>query len=458
VQSIAANTPASNEATTPTAFYFPLVDAINPVGILSGNAAVCDFNYPTSSAISSVVTTNTINGSTVDTFTLAKGLAGAVNKIAEYYVNATAGAAYGTITFSGATAAANFTYACTEKQGNVSAVDETSGTASQTGPLLQAGALASLGASGDWIHLAAFPDAATNGLNQGTGYCAIGSGFYLDAVNVVTPSCTESRIYNSTASINPAITWPSGPNSSTASTNILAVAYESNSAGTAPSGMYVARETMWFATTTNGFVYGNCPASGNMMTGATSQGNSPPSLWDSNQDATVNNQVSAANTTGILSYLTNTALDNSSMCKFKHVNAGNDEELLRDIAGAATSSPLDTMSTTCPSPSTYGATGCYNFLTGVSGSNANLPNMTPSASNELVINTVVLGTGPMSALTSPTGATMICGYYTGMTDVSAWCSGNGHSAFVTTSGSALNWTWTNVNNTSPIASGWAIKP
>lgn len=458
VQSIAANTPASAETATPTAIYMPLVDAIYPAGILSGNSAICDFSYPATASISSVVTTNTLNGSTVDTFTLGKSLTGTNQKLSEYYVNATAGAQYLTITFGAAMAASNFTYTCTEKEGNVSAVDEASGTASEAGPYLTAGALGSLGASGDWIHLAAFPDAAPYGFNQGTGYCSIGvGGFFLDAVNGTSGSCTESMVYGSTASINPAISWPSGPNLSTASTNVLAVAYESSTSGTAPSGIYVSNETQWFNEGA-AYTYGNCPSKGNMLTATTSQWQNPGALQDSNQDATTNNNPDVGNF-GVLSYATNSALDNSSMCRWRHVGAGNDEELIRDVVGAATTSPLDTMSTACPSPSTYYATGCTNFPGTVTGSNAHQPDIQPTATNELVINAVILGTGPESALTAPTNATMICGYYTNMLDASALCSGNGHSAYVTNGANpALNFTWTNVNSTYPGAVAWAIKP
>lgn len=454
------NTPGVDQTATPTVFTGPMV----PDPVLSGNTIMCTVSWPyLSSQTLTVKTQTTFGGSTVDTFTKdleADDTSG--NSLAVFRVAATAGTQYVQFTFGTAVASSNFTYSCSQMY-NVqvsSPVDATCSATAQAGPTLSCGTWSSTPASTDLIYYATFNDAEPYGEGQGNGYCGAASGFTILIGHPTADYCTEFS--TTSGSATPSVFFPVYNGNTSNAFNQIGVAYKTSSGqGTAPSGMYIKRQFVWYQLGT-GIVYGNCPSTGNFMSGTMSQPSGTVTVNDSNQVSYAVNQPggSATDGGGQLFYSSNSTLNASAACKYDHNETNGDEIVWRDVYGVA-SSPIDGLAGACPAPSSFGGAGnpsCYNVGTNTGGSQGHLPDIAPSSTTKtMVIATVTLGTGPISALTAPSGAILDCPYFSGMTDADWDCSAEGHGHYYSTATSSLNWTWTLVSSTpTPEGTAWAI--
>jgi hypothetical protein len=108
-------------------------------------------------------------------------------------------------------------------------------------------------------------------------------------------------------------------------------------------------------------------------------------------------------------------------------------------------------------------TSCYDSTAGLataSGTStpySSAPSITPSTSGGVILALTNFGTGPATAVTSPSGAVYAYPTYTGMTDASLMTEGGGFSYLYNASTSAKSWAWTNANNAAWVASAIALE-
>jgi hypothetical protein len=483
VSAYQSNSPASENVAMPS-----IAGVFVPDAFLPGNTGICwgVWPYSASGQTPTVTTRNTLTGATVDTFTKDVQVNDTSNMSTGIFrVAATAGTQY--INWAWGTSINSqpgFVYGCTEMKGITTSSPLDGTPASASG--LSGGTLSTSAMTvtvGDIIVVATSIDTIvqnTNNQNQGVGYCAAGPGFILLTPSPVSGTCTEYQVATSTSVTPSMYETPATPNSAYGSGyvfNIVAVAYKANSSqGTAATGIHIGRQFTPVISGGSGAVdsgnitWTQCPAAGNFNSFyiSNSLSGSPETgvfkIWDSNQVAySINDPSKNASTNSgpFLLYSANQSLDNSAMCELYQAssNGSNSEMLQRDIYNVATSNFFDTMSTTCPSTSSYNATGCIGDNQPFGSTYAQSPNIQPSAAGELVLASLSNGVGPEAGLSSPSGAIYDCPYFSAMTDGGSTCYGEGHAHFYTTGSSSLNFTWTagtNATGTS-VSSAIAIK-
>jgi hypothetical protein len=479
VSAYQSNSPASENVAMPS-----IAGVFVPDPFLSGNTGICWGVWPYSGTgqTPTVTTRNTLAGATVDTFTKDIQVNDTSNmSTAMFHVAATAGTQYTNWAWgTSINSQPGFVYGCVQMNGiTTSSPVRTSANASA----LSGGTLSTTALTvtvGDIIVVATSIDTIvqnTNNQNQGVGYCAAGPGFILLTPSPVSGTCTEYQVAASTSVTPSMYEIPATPNSSYGSGyvfNIVAVAYIPNAGqGTPATGIHIGRQMTPVISGDGGNIdsgnvtWTQCPAAGNFNSFYISNqlSGTPETgifkIWDSNQVAYSINDPSknaSLNSAPFLLYSANQSLDNSAMCELYQAssNGSNSEMLQRDIYNVATSNFFDTMSTTCPSTSTYNPTGCIGDNQAFAATYAQSPNIQPSAAGELVLASLENGVGPEAGLSSPSGAIFDCPYFSNMTDAGSSCYGEGHAHFYTTGTGSLNFTWTAGTNASGGAVGSAI--
>jgi len=106
----------------------------------------------------------------------------------------------------------------------------------------------------------------------------------------------------------------------------------------------------------------------------------------------------------------------------------------------------------------FDATAGMATAVGVASPYSTAPSITPSTANGLIEAYINFGTGPATAISSPSGG--IYGYptYTGLTDASHITEGGGFAYYANASTSAKSFTWTNANSSAWNASAIHLLP
>lgn len=465
VASAGQENPGGNESVTVN--NISTVMTADPV--LSGNTVVCMATWPYAAGqTETAVTASTMGGAAVDTFTKDKEVDDTSGQsVALFHAAATAGTQYVKWTFGTALAAgANFTASCTQFRAIAAAspVDATCGVAASGPEDIDCGGLTTTVA--DIVFTAAVLD-GVNSYGQGYLYCAGGYDFSVLIPNNTVGYCTEYQTDNTPGSADPRLYVGVAPNANIgpgAHFNVIGVAYKvSSGQGTAPSGIYIARQ--WTLNTLGpGIYYANLAAQGNVETVAIANNNGATQnehVWDTNQATYAWNNADPSNAVGSLMSSSGSSLDASSAGEFDHTGSGNDEMIVRDIAGAA-SSPFDTP--TCPSPSTAnnleGATGCYDGVNQSGGLMNDSPDVSPSvATQTLTLVSVQNGNGPITGgFVTPSGAVMDCPVFAGQTDSDPFCEGNGYGHFRATATARQTYEWNTANLTNfGNSTGYVLK-
>lgn len=451
VGSYGANDATDSSATSEQDFLIP----VSPEPALSGNLGVCWATW------AGGTTAPTVTDDKSDTVVKVNEVDDASNlDVALWSIALSSGARLVKFHFSSALASgAVFVATCSQFNNASTTTDGTCGAATiTTGPNLTCGSMTTTAA--DIIYVVASIDTGNGPISSGTGMgpCREGQGHTILIPHNVTGYCSEYTVTAGSGSPNPGIyfgEWASGANGTTTNQyNIIGAAFKIAAGGTAPSGMRIARE--WQPAQGAVTNYFNCPSTGNFMSGVISNSSAVYTIKDSNQVTWSTNAFQ-----GRLNYSVNSTLDPSSMCSVANTDAGNDEVMFRDIYGTATSGTI-VLPTACPSPSTLENSGsniqCFNGTMTGTTTQTDGPDLTPANSGDLILDEATLGTGPTLACTNVTNCRYDCGTYTGQSDASGMCFGEGHQHYYTTSTSTLNFGWTMGSGaTAGSAGAWEIK-
>ncbi len=336
-----------------------------------------------------------------------------------------------------------------------SAVNGTVGSASPVAaPTLATGSFTpgNNDANGGNLILAFFYDAF--GSSKGPSGWVAGGSFSLMQGNAISfntdqqgqPSGSEYLIQAASASINPGITATAD---ASAQYNCVAVALKlSSGTGTSiHSGIRIIKSIKQIAANQNSAasVTLNFPTTGNFRIFTTSVSHTGSAGVSSVTDSEGNTwtDVSQSADTGAVYYWKGAA--NPGLKVTLHLSGSSSNNLdgwFLDVANG-------------PAGTVVGAVG-HNTTTGGPGAVQHMPDITPTATNSLIIATFTNGLGPTTSVSSPASVAfnnvaLTAGGGTGEGDGGTVNSGDGFASLLNTSTSAQNWTWGTANNASMAA-------
>jgi hypothetical protein len=223
----------------------------------------------------------------------------------------------------------------------------------------------------------------------------------------------------------------------------------SGGAGTAPTGAQIISEsTETFGPTATFNVQASVINAGDtiVVAGNTGVAGSTNQNWTGISDALSNTwttKQNAGGTAGVpaFSFDSNDTAGNDYIHFTGGSTDGNGTVTIIEMSGLQNSSHTASYDATMGLCSNTGGAAPYSSAPGP---------CTPSTTNGIVLATMTDGTGPVTAITSPSGGVYAYPVYTGMTDISFMTEGGGYSYIYNSTTSALSWTWTNANS-----SAWA---
>ena len=460
---IALGSSVSATAGTPTLIQH-VASSANPVGVGisgnnfkiplpnsvgSGNAIILGISYPNGS--SPTITDN--NGNTWPTTAAVSANAGPGGNISSIWVLPNANAGQTTITVSFASAIIPFNYVVSEFN-NVATASPINGTSATVGagPSLTTGSFTPGNNDGNGGNLIWNYYAVSGGASGNPTSWVPGSGFtLLDAdiawnTNQGFPHATQYLVQTTAAPINPGIT-------ATADTNFfngVAVALKAASAGTAaPAGIHINKIIHQTTNVPPATWTLQEPATGNLRVLATANSSALTNITSvTDSDGGVWTKIQPASDEPQIWYSANTTA-NPNLTVTIHGAAGPTITVLfYDILGAA-ANPLD-VAAGAPSTDVSNQTTVNN-----------MPSITPTTANGLVIAVMGLGQGPGLGLNTgaPTGAVFDLVTYTGELDLDLMENADGQAHLYNTSTATVNWNWhitANPNN-SAFATAVAFK-
>lgn len=265
-----------------------------------------------------------------------------------------------------------------------------------------------------------------------------GAGFELLGGDWNTGYCAQWRVQSSHGAINPSCAISNNPATADTFTTV-AVALKTASAGTPPSGMYIAHALHTWSVNNVSPMWIQFPCSGNLL--ICSATNSPVNAISSITDTPGNTwDVSKnAGSTPLIAFAPNATPSITNVLNITYDTGGQLFLVLYDVVGAA-ASPYDTKAV---------ASGTS------SSSNADVtsaPVITPTTTGGLVVLCNTMGTGPPSGVDLPVGGIFDALHYTNKTDSGA-DSGDGYAHFWNPTAATEAWSWTMANGS--VATSWA---
>jgi len=458
---------ASNAAVPAPTLIQHIASSANPVGlgiagnnfkiplpnsVGAGNALILGITYPSGNSPS--ITDN--NGNTWPATAAVSADAGSGGNVSSIWVLPNANAGQTTITVSFASSVIPFNYVASEFS-NVAAVNPVNGAsanANGAGPSLTTGAFTpgnndANGGNLIWNYYAVA--AAANG--NPTSWVS-GTGFtLLDADIAWTtqqgfPHATQFLVQTAAAAINPGIT-------ATADTadhfNGVTVALKAASTGTAaPAGIHINKIIHQTTSAPPSSWTLQEPATGNLRVLTTANGNNLTNITSvTDSDGGVWTKIEPSGDEPQIWYSSNTAA-NPNLSVTLHISGTSPTitVLFWDVSGAS-ANPLDVVA---GAPST----DVSNQATA-----NNMPSITPTTANGLVIAVMGLGQGPGLGLNTgaPTGAAFDLVTYAGELDLDLMENADAQAHVYNTGTATLNWNWlitANPNN-SAAATAAAFK-
>jgi hypothetical protein len=328
-----------------------------------------------------------------------------------------------------------------------SATDGSSSANNLTGPNISSGSFTP-GTSGDLIinygvdSNGGFPgnaNLATTGV-PGSGFTTLS----YNRINSYVISWFQYLVQTSAAPINPTFTV----NQATHDTQFSSVslALKSASAGTPPStGIRINRILHVFMIGSSPQTI-DFPCTGNLIaitTGLSRNQGTISSVTDSNSNPyTVHN---IGTTSAQIASTDSGATSGQSLTMSVTLTGFTATWLVYDISGAHPTAPFDTF------------TAASGTLTGTGSTPGNTPAITPSTSNGLILANCGMGTGPATAMPTPTGAGIAVFdsfTYAGETDTGGNDSADGYGHYYNPNTSAVSFSW-NVAGTNGYNAGAA---
>jgi hypothetical protein len=259
------------------------------------------------------------------------------------------------------------------------------------------------------------------------------------------PKAAATFVQATSASINPGMT---ATGDATNHYNCIAIALKLAPGGTDPPAFRVAKFIEQFNSSQSAATWVlQFPTIGNLRILETTQPQNSvnyTSVTDSEGNNWIN--VTQSGDTPQMFYWPNAAANPNLVVTVNQTGAGGGQvhAALLDVTGALVS-PL-------------GAIG-FKDSTGANSvtSVAHQPDITPQSTSSVVIGMLADGLGPVTALTSPTGALFMSVAYTGVTDSNNYSSGDGWGIMYNSSLSAQNWTWSIVSQPSNSVASLAVE-
>ena len=352
-----------------------------------------------------------------------------------YYVaGATSGCTQIVVTASSAWSNAWWDYTEFYGVATSSPLDTAAGAGSLTAPQLSAGSITP-GTSGDIIDVSCTTEQQFPGFATSTGIWGEAGAQLIDPDTSFGVG-GELFIQTTAAAITPYITIAG----STAGSECVEAAWKvSGGSGTAPSGMHVisqstftinAQATIHVTATVFGSGHTLLVMAGSLDSGGTLVGCSGIS-------DILGNSFTAKQNSGGSSNVPSFWFDNNA-------NAGQDYITLTGCAAAGNSTlVVDELSGFLNSSHTAAFDSTMGLCTNTGGAApySSAPSCTPAGSNELIIAQMQEGTGPATAITSPSCGNYAFSTYSGQTDISFMTEGQGLSYCFNPSGTE-SWTWT----------------
>ena len=461
---IAMGTSVSATAGTPTLIQH-VASSANPVGVGisgnnfkiplpnsvgSGNAIILGMTYPSGS--SPTITDN--NGNTWPTTAAVSANAGPGGNISSIWVLPNANAGRTTITVSFASAIIPFNYVVSEFNNVATAnpLNGTSATANDAGASIATGSFTPGNNDGNGGNLIWNYYAVSGGANGNPTSWVSGSGFTLLDADIAWntkqgfPHATQYLVQTAAAPINPGIT----ATADTDSFNGVAVALKAASAGTATSaGIHINKIIHQTTNVPPSTWTLQEPATGNLRVLATANSSGLTNITSvTDSDGGVWTKIEPAGDEPQIWYSKNTSPNPNLSVTIHGASGPTITVLFYDIAGAA-ADPFD-VAAGAPSTDVSNQTMVNN-----------MPSITPTTANGLVIAVMGLGQGPGLGLNTgaPTGAVFDLVTYTGELDLDLMENADGQAHFYNASTVAENWNWlitANPNN-SAFATAVAFK-
>jgi hypothetical protein len=427
------------------AFEFSLPNSVG-----AGNLLVLKITYPDGNTVSTI--SDTVNGSWSTTAAVTtRGGTGNNDTSVFLFPNSGSGVLTITINFNSTVQPAIFTLMEWSGIATSSPNNGTTSNPTVTGPTLSCGSFTPTNnnANGGNLILAFFDFANGASASGNPTSWSAGTSFTLMDADIGwgtnhggLPKASEYFVQTTSAAINPGMT---STGDSVDRFNCVAIALALASAGTQGNGLRVNKFIEQFNISQNTTTWKlQFPTTGNLRVWASTADIGVTSIVDSEGNIWTN----ASPTSGVPPvWYWPGASANSNLTLTVTLSAAVNAQVhaaLYDISGAA-ASPL-------------GATS-YVGATNVSGltSIGNQPDITPQSSNSLIIALIGDGQGPVTAVTSPTGALSNILDYTGNSDGSNYSSGDGWALLHNTSTSSQNWTWTITSQPSNSVSSFAVE-
>ncbi|PWU18888.1 MAG: hypothetical protein C5B49_06500 [Bdellovibrio sp.] len=420
----------------------------NPIG--AGDCLVLGISYPHGS--SPVITDS--NGNIWPTSPAAIADAGAGGFVNSIWVlpNAQSGQTLITVSFPSAVIPLNYVVSEFNNIDTVNPVSGSTSLASLRGPALSSGAISpanndALGGNVIWNYYAISSPAQGNPTSWSAG-----NGFsLLDAdiawtTNQGFPHATQFMLQSSAATITPAI---QSVGDSADSFNGVAVALRASPAGsTSPTGIHINKILHQTTNIPPSDWSLQIPATGNLRVLSTANGNNLTNITSiTDNEGGTWYKLEAAGDEPQIWYSPN-AKPNSNLSVTIHISGQSPTMtfLFWDISGAA-ASPLDT---TAGVPSTD-----VSNQTTV----ANMPTITTTVANDLIIAVVGDGDGPILGFNSgvPAGAVFDLVTYSGEIDLDLMENADAQAHFYSSSPLTLTWNWRITANPSNSVSATAVS-